>query len=53
MAQWMLIRVEMIDTQRDYEADCQAARPPVVFDPRVLPQAATSKTLKAPPPKEV
>jgi len=42
----------MISTQRVYEADCRAAPPPVVFDPRVLPQAAAAQTLKAAPLKK-
>ncbi len=52
MAQRMLKGDEMIDTKRVYAPDCQAAQPPAVFDPRVLPQAATSKTLKAAPLKK-
>ena len=52
MAQRMLIGVEMIGTQRVYGGGCQAAQPPVAFDRQVLPRAATSKTLKAPPLKK-
>ena len=42
----------MIDAQRDYEAECQAAQTPEVFGPRILPQAATSKTVNTPPLKK-
>jgi hypothetical protein len=42
----------MIDSQRVYEGDCQAAQPPVALGHPVLPQAAASKALKARPLKK-